>query len=112
MPDISEKFEARSTEQDSAGVKRHLSAVVAKIIGTEARRQGIDDSSGRSRRFPIPNTPTRPSTRSGFPQLERLPRAFQQVQGGGRSDPFCHGPEALRGDLGVGITRQRGARLS
>jgi hypothetical protein len=43
VPDISKWFEARSTENDSAAVRRHLDALVERIAGVAARRRGRDD---------------------------------------------------------------------
>ena len=43
MVDISEWFEARSSEHDTAGIRRQLAGLVERIVGVAVRRQGKDD---------------------------------------------------------------------
>ena len=60
MPGISEWFEARSTEQDSARIRRHLRTLVERIIGTAVRRQGNDDVLRPIATVPDPDQPNEP----------------------------------------------------
>jgi hypothetical protein len=60
MVDTSEWFEARSSEEASTGIRRHLGRVIERIIGVAGRRQGNDDV-----QQVIATVPARPSGRAG-----------------------------------------------
>jgi hypothetical protein len=60
MRDISQWFEARSSEQDAAGIRRHLGGLVEKIIATAARRQANDDVLRTIATVPDPDHPDEP----------------------------------------------------